>query len=84
MVSYLYAAMWLVIALFLFFVAFREKRLFVALGGVFFLFFSGWTVAGIVTGVDMFSGTLGWIFRGAAIAALALFGLFYFISKRKQ
>lgn len=82
--GYIYSAMWLIIAVYLFFTAIKESKFFFLLSG-FFLFLSGWYLADeLITTVDLFSGVYSWIFRGVALAVLVISAIAYLKYRKKR
>ncbi len=82
--GYIYAALWLVIAVYLFFYAFKSHKFLFFLSG-YFLFMSGWYLANqLLTDVNLFSGMYSWIFRGIALVVLIISVIVYFYSKKKR
>lgn len=82
--GYIYAALWLIIAVYLFFYAFKSHKFLFFLSG-YFLFMSGWYLTNqLLTEVNLFSGMYSWIFRGIALVVLIICVLVYFYSKKKR
>ena len=82
--GYIYSAMWLIIAVYLFFTAIKESKFFFLLSG-FFLFLSGWYLADeLITTVDLFSGVYSWIFRGVALVVLVISAIAYLKYRKKR
>ncbi|MBR2715455.1 MAG: hypothetical protein IKB73_04520 [Ruminococcus sp.] len=80
--GYIYSAVWLIIAVYLFFTAIKHSRFFFFLSG-FFLYLSGWYLLDeILTDVDMFSGVYNLIFRGVAVVVLIVCTVVYVRYKR--
>ncbi len=67
--GYVYTAMWLILAIYMFYQAVKNYKFFFVLSG-FFLFMSGWYLANELLAVDLFSGVYSWIFRGVAVVVL--------------
>ncbi len=75
--GYIYAAVWLIIAIYLFVQAFKETKFLFFLSS-FFLFLSGWYFLNeILTSVNLFEGVYSWIFRGVAIVVLIVCAVAY-------
>ncbi len=75
--GYIYSAVWLIIAIYLFVQAFKETKFLFFLSS-FFLFLSGWYFANeILTSVNLFEGVYSWIFRGVAIVVLIVCAVAY-------
>lgn len=82
--GYIYAALWLIIAVYLFFYAFKSHKFLFFLSG-YFLFMSGWYLTDqLLVDVNLFSGMYSWIFRGIALVVLIISVLVYFYSKKKR
>ncbi len=83
MMGYVYAAVWLLIAVYLFYTAIRRERtpiLFI-LGG-FMVFLSVWELIDVMSDINMKTGTYGWIYRGVALLALIACFVWFFRSRR--
>ena len=82
--GYMYSALWFIVAVYMIYLAFREKKFFFTLG-VYFLFMSGWYLANnLIPDVDLFSGVYSWIFRGVSVVTLIICGVVYFNFKKKN
>ena len=81
--GYLYAAMWLLIAGYLFYLAIKGERIFFIIAP-FFVFLGGWALADELTSVDLMGGVYGWIYRAAAIAALVACAVWYYTYRKKR
>lgn len=82
--GYIYGAAWLIIAIYLFYQAFKTTKFFFFLA-CFFVYLSTWFVLDeVLTDVDMFNGIYNWIFRGVAVVVLIVCIAVYFLHKRKQ
>ena len=81
--GYIYAAVWLILAVYLFFIALRESRFFFVLSG-FFLFLAGWALANEFVELDLMSVLYGWIYRGVALAVLILCAVRYYFYKKNS
>lgn len=77
-----YAVMWLLIAVFLFSMGFKEGK-FYFIFSVYFLFNAVWWCVSYFVSTDMFHGAFGWIFRGVT-AVFLLFGCIYYYFYRKN
>lgn len=78
-----YLILWGLLAVYCFCMAHKISPI-LYLGGVFFIFMLGWRIADLVIEVDMFAGTLGWIFKGISVVFLIALLVFYFIIRKKQ
>lgn len=67
--NYFYALIWFFVGLFLIARLARENRMFYLIGG-FFLYLSVWWTVGAATGMNLFIGIPGVIFRVVAVAVL--------------
>lgn len=68
--GYVYTALWLILAVYMFYLAFKENKFFFVLSA-FFAFLCGWYLADeLLTTVDMFSGVYSLIYRGVALIVL--------------
>ncbi len=81
--GYVYAAMWLIIAIYLFYTAIKNNKFFFVLSG-FFLFLSGWYLADELLAVDLFSGVYSYIYRGVAIVVLIVCAVAYMKYRKAQ
>ena len=83
MMGYVYAAVWLIIAAYLFWTAIRRDRtpiLFILSG--FMVFLSVWELLDTIYDVNMKTGTYGWIYKGVALIALIMCFIWFFKSRR--
>ena len=83
MMGYVYAAVWFIIAVYLFWTAIRRDRtpiLFILSG--FMVFMSVWELIDTISDVNMKAGVYGWIYRGAALVALIRCFIWFFKSRR--
>lgn len=71
-----YAVMWLLIAVFLFSMGFKDGKIYFIFS-VYFLFNAVWWCISYFVSTDMFHGSFGWIFRGIT-AVFFLFGCIYY------
>lgn len=74
--GYVYAGMWLVLAIYLFYTAIKNSKFFFVLSG-FFLFLSGWYLADELLPVNLFEGVYSYIYRGVAIVVLIACAIAY-------
>lgn len=81
--DYVYAAMWLIIAIFSFINA-RKLGKVLYLSGIYFTVFSAWTVADIFIEVDLFKGVYGIIFRVITAIFLIIFIFIYLKNKKNN
>lgn len=80
--GYVYTAMWFILAVYMFYLAFKHTKFFFVLSA-FFLFLSGWYLCDeLITGVDLFSGIYSWIYRGVALIVLILCVIAYLRYKK--
>ncbi len=76
--DYVYAALWLLVALLLIFKFTKENKFFYFLGG-FFVVMAAWFLANpLIPDIDLFSGTYGLVFRVVAAVVLVVTGVFYY------
>ncbi len=67
---YVYTALWLILAIYMFYLAIKNSKFFFVLSG-FFLFLSGWYLSDeLLTDINLFEGIYVWIYRGVAIIVL--------------
>lgn len=81
MLGYVYSALWAVIAVYLFSVAKRVNKI-LFLGAGLFTFMAVWWLVNELVSVNLFDGIYGIIFRVVMGIVLALFVIFYIISKK--
>lgn len=82
--GWLFAAMWFILAVYMVYIAFRESKFFLVLGG-FFLFMAVWYALNeLIHTVDMFNGVYSWIFRGVALLTLILCAIKFYLYKRSD
>jgi len=82
--GYIYSAVWLIVAIYMFYLAVKEHKFFITLG-IYFVYMSGWYLANnLIPDVDLFSGIYSWIFRGVSAVVLAICAIVYFNYKRKM
>lgn len=79
--TYVYVALWYILALYLLYIAIKESRFFFILAG-FFAFLGTWALVDIFVDVDLMSGVYGWIYRGVAIIVLGLCAWRYYLMKK--
>ena len=82
--QFVYAAVWLIMALLLIFRLGRENRVFYAAGGLFLVFAVWWLIDAIRPELKIFSGTTGWIFRGLIAVVLVLACIVFLRERRKR
>ena len=78
---YVYIALWYILAAYLIYVAVRENRFFFV-PAAFFVFLGTWTLADQLVETDLMHGGYGWIYRGAAIIALIICAVWYYLKKK--
>jgi len=81
--GYIYAAVWFILAAYLFYVGIKENRFFLIVAP-FFVFLGGWALADELTAVDLMSGAYGWIYRGVAILMLIICALKYYLHRKND
>ncbi|MBQ2972256.1 MAG: hypothetical protein IJE16_06875 [Ruminococcus sp.] len=82
--GYIYSALWLIIAVYLFVQALKDTK-FLFFLSAFFLFLSGWYLCDeLIKGVNLFEGIYSWIFRGVAVVVLLVCVIVYFSRRQKQ
>ncbi|MBQ8860945.1 MAG: hypothetical protein IJ015_06400 [Ruminococcus sp.] len=75
--GYIYSALWLIIAVYLFYQAFKESK-FLFFLSAFFLFLSGWYLADeLLKTINLFEGVYSWIFRSVALVVLIICAIVY-------
>ena len=79
--GYIYAAVWFILAAYLIYMSIRESRV-LLIPACFFVFLGAWALINELTEADLMSGIYGWIYRGAALAALIPCVLWYFNAKK--
>lgn len=77
----IFAAMWFILAAYLFYLAVREDRFFFLIAP-FFLFLGGWALADLLTETDLMAGAFLWIYRGVAAVMLIICGIKYYFMRR--
>ena len=78
-----YVILWGVLALLTFAVGIKQKAAYAFVISAFFVFMTVWYALDTYSGMDMFAGALGIVFKVVLVAVLALFVGFYFLSKRR-
>ncbi len=78
-----YAIMWLLIALFLFNMGRKDSKLY-TIFSLYFLFDAVWWFVSYFVQADMFSGALGWVFKGVTIFFLAVGVVYYVLVETKR
>ena len=81
--EYVYAGIWLLIAIILF-LRFRKESHSVYLLSGYFVVLSGWWLANELTEVDLMHGAWSWAIRGVSIAVLSAAVLFYYAERKRQ
>lgn len=82
--GYIYAVVWLAIAVYLFFYAFKSHKILFFLSG-YFLFMSGWYLTNeLITTVNLFEGIYSWIFKGVALVVLIVCAIVYAVHKKRK
>lgn len=82
--GYVYAATFLIIAVYLFIQAFKYHKILFLLSS-YFLFMSGWYLADeLLTNINLFEGMYSWIFRGVALVVLIICAIVYVIYRRNK
>lgn len=82
--GYIYAALWLIIAVYLFIQAVKETK-FLFFLSAYFLFMSGWYLCDeLISSVNLFEGIYSWIFRGVAVVVLLVCVIVYFSHRSKR
>lgn len=81
--AYVYSAMWLGIAIFLFVLSVKESKIY-AICGSYFVFNSIWWFISAISKYDMFHGTAGWVYRGLTAIFLVVGLFYYFLIYRKK
>ena len=79
----IYVILWGVLALLTFAVGIKQKAAYAFVISAFFVFMTVWYALDTYSGMDMFAGALGIVFKVVLVAVLALFVGFYFLSKRR-
>ncbi len=83
MLGYVYAVLWAVIAIYLFSVGIKINKI-LFLGAGLFTFMSVWWLVNELIDINLFDGIYGIVFRVVVGIVLALFIIFYVISKKKS
>lgn len=82
--GYIYSALWLIIAIYLFVQAFKTHR-FLFFLSAYFLFMCGWYLANeLLTNINLFAGFYSWILRGVSIAVLLVCAVVYLIYRSRR
>lgn len=76
-----FAIMWLLIAGYLFYLAFTEDRFFFIIAP-FFAFLGIWALVNELIAADLMAGAYLWIYRGVAALMLIICGVKYFLYKK--
>lgn len=80
--TYVYAAMWLVVGFLLIFRMAKENKVFY-FAGAFFLLLGGWWLANAFSPVNLFAGVWGWVLRGITAAALVFLCVAFFRENKR-
>lgn len=75
------AGMWIIIALYLFYLAITEDTFFFFIAP-FFAFLGLWQLADILTVKNLMAGNFLWIYRGVAAVMLIICGIKYILYKK--
>lgn len=82
--GYVYSALWFILAIYTFYHAVKNYRFLFLISG-FFVFMGGWYLADeLLTGIDLFSGVYGYIYKGVAIAVLIVCVVIYLRRRSRQ
>ncbi|MBQ4128183.1 MAG: hypothetical protein IJD68_00250 [Ruminococcus sp.] len=81
--GYIYAALWLILAIYLLIQAIKNYKFLFVISGFFFFMFC-WYLANELLSIDLFSGVYSLIFKGVAIAVLIVCAVAYLIHKKRQ
>ena len=81
MPSFVYVALWYILAVYLIYVAIKESKFFF-IPAAFFVFLGSWALADILIETDLMHGAYGWIYRGVAILALIICAVWYYFRKK--
>lgn len=82
--GYIYAGLWLIIAIYLFVQAFKETK-FLFFLSAFFLFMSGWYLADeLLISINLFEGVYSLVFRGVNVLVLSVCAAAYIIKRKKR
>ncbi len=76
--AFFYAAIWLLIGLFLLVKFTKEDKIFTLLGGFFILLGIWWLLSGIFPVLNLFVGLLGNILRIITVVVLGIAGYYYY------
>ena len=80
--TYVYAAMWLVVGFLLIFRMAKENKVFY-FAGAFFLLLGGWWLANALSPVNLFDGVWGWVLRGITALALVFLCIAFFRESKR-
>ncbi len=81
--GYVYTALWLILAVYMFVVAIKNSKFFFVLSG-FFLFLSSWQLADELLEADLFSGVYSLVYRGVSLCVLVVCVIAYLRYKRSN
>lgn len=82
MLGYVYTVLWAVIAIYLFYSAVKVNKI-LFLGAGLFSFMSVWWLVNQLVETNLFEGLYGMIFKIVVGIVLAVFVIFYVISKKR-
>ncbi len=81
--GYVYTALWLILAIYMFITALKNSKFFFLLSG-FFLFLSCWQLADELLSVNLFEGVYSLIYRGVAVVVLVVCIVAYLRHKKSN
>ena len=82
--GYVYAVMWFALAVYMFYLAFKETKFLFVLSA-FFLYSSVWSLCNeLIEGVDLYAGIYSWIYRGVATVVLVVCIIAYLKYKQNR
>ena len=79
----IYVILWGVLALLTFAFGIKQKAPYAFIISACFVFMAVWYALDAYSGIYMFAGTFGIVFKVVLVAVLALFVGFYFLSRRR-
>ena len=79
--GYIYAAVWFILAAYLFYLAVKESRFFFFVAP-FFIFLGVWALVNELVETDLMGGVYAWIYRGVAVIMLLICGIKYYLSRK--
>lgn len=80
--GYIFAALWLIIAVYLCYQGHKTHKIFYIISLLFF-FMGGWYIVNELIEVNLFSYPYAWIFRGICAVFLVIIVIFIFINRKK-